>query len=376
MQITEFMSQKAPISIFLIWGLFGSSNAFAQNTFTPAGTTVTNSFTLDYQVNSQSQTQIASDFDAFTVDRLVDLQVTSNGNLSDVLPGDTETLVYRLDNQGNDTFAFKLTATNQSGEASPEFDFTLTSTNYYADDGDGSYEPDADDGSAIPYGSYTNDLAQNGTYWVVIGGTIPTLVDDGAIAGVVLEAEAVEPTGWAVETGLTTTAGTSLSSDSDGNTLDGDAELVFADAAGETDSATDAKHSVAAQITASSADLAVTKTVTVMSTDLAGTYACSNFSVEAESGDQYSTPGACLEYVIAITNNGSASASLTAIADELPSGVKYIAAQAVSLTGGSFAALPTEGTVCNGTDNCTISYQNSTLAASASGSIEIRAEVK
>ena len=352
--------------------------AVAQNNYTPAGTSVDNSFTLDYQVNSQDQTQITGDFDAFTVDRLVDLQVTyiTDAGDSGVLPGSTPDLLFRLDNDGNDTFAYSLVATNETGEAGQEFDISSVSVAYYLDDGDGSYEPGADDTGPTSYASYTSDLLSDSSYWVVVSGTVPAGVADTAVADVVLVATAVEPTAWAIETDVSTTAGTALTADSDGNdaTDDSDADIVFADGAGDDDSANDAKHSDTGQFIASSADLSVVKSVTVMATNLDGSYACNDFNAAAVSGTEYSTPGACLEYEIEVTNGGGALAAISTISDELPSGVTFIAADDDGFTGAlpAFSGLPSTNTVCNGTDNCTITYTAADLAASDVGTIKIR----
>ena len=61
--------------------VFTTGTAQAQNNFTPADTTVSNTFTLDYKVGGVDQPQIDSSATPtiFTVDRLIDLTVTSNG---------------------------------------------------------------------------------------------------------------------------------------------------------------------------------------------------------------------------------------------------------------------------------------------------------
>ena len=58
---------------------FSAGTAFAQNDFTAAGTTVSNTFTLNYEVNDTPQTQIDNIGNAtdFNVDRLVNVTVSS-----------------------------------------------------------------------------------------------------------------------------------------------------------------------------------------------------------------------------------------------------------------------------------------------------------
>ena len=90
--------------------VFTTGTAQAQNNFTQAGTSVSNTFTLDYKVGGVDQPQIDSTATPtlFTVDRLVDLTVTSNGD-NTVAPGATdEELVFSVTNEGNDTQAYSL----------------------------------------------------------------------------------------------------------------------------------------------------------------------------------------------------------------------------------------------------------------------------
>ena len=239
--------------VYLIGGLALNASAWAQVNYTDAGTEVTNSFSLDYTVNNVAQTQIVGSADAFTVDRLVDLLVTyqSNADDDDVQPGAVATaMLFKLENDGNDTFAYTLAVTNQTGEADPEFDLTGSITIQYSvnTDGDNVYEPGADDGALTNYnGTRTPDLQKGDSLWLLVTGDVPVDADDTAIANIVMTATAVEPTAWAVESGAV--AGTALTADSDGNdaVLDSDAENVFADGAGSGgDSANDAIHSVKA----------------------------------------------------------------------------------------------------------------------------------
>ena len=80
--------------------VLSTGTAFAQNNFTAADTTVSNSFTLDYQVLGVDQPQIETNDDAgdatdddapttFKVDRLVNVTVASSGDAT-VAPGQTD----------------------------------------------------------------------------------------------------------------------------------------------------------------------------------------------------------------------------------------------------------------------------------------------
>ena len=358
-----------------------TSSAWAQVNFTDAGTEVTNSFSLDYSVNNVAQAQIVGAADPFTVDRLVDLLVSyqSNDDDDDVQPGAVATaMLFKLENDGNDTFAYTLAVTNQTGEADPEFDLTGSITIQYSvnTDGDNVYEPGADDGALTNYnGTRTPDVEKGDSLWLLVSGDVPVGVADAAIANIVLTATAVEPTAWAVEAGAV--AGTALTADSDGNDviLDSDAENVFADGAGSGgDSANDAIHSDVGTFTISTATLVATKTVSVLATNLDGAFACEDFAEGLVSSDEYSTPGACVEYQISIQNTGSAPAAITEVEDELPVGLIFKAAQASGFTtAGAFDTPPDADTVCNGADNCTLSYTGAALNAGVTGTINIRA---
>ena len=96
----------------LMKGLLGASTliafstgvAHAQNNFTAADTTVSNSLTLDYSVGGVEQPQIETNDDpgdagddndptTFVVDRLVNVTVASSGTASTFAPGETDAVV-------------------------------------------------------------------------------------------------------------------------------------------------------------------------------------------------------------------------------------------------------------------------------------------
>ncbi len=378
MRIHFPLAQTATIASFLALGIHVTPNAVAQNNYTEAGQSITNSFTLDYSVNAVPQTQLSGSADAFTVDRLVDLLVSYQTNSDDdaLQPGTVATtMLFKLDNEGNDTFAYELAFANQTGETPAEFDLGGTITIQYSvnTDGDNAFEPGTDDGPLTSYATRTPDLAKDESLWIVITGDIPASAVDTAKADIALTATAVQPSAWAIEAGAT--LGAALVADSDGNNASAgsSAENVFADGAGSGgDSANDAIHSDVGTFTISSANLNAVKSVTVMATNLDGSYACTDFGAAAVTANEYSTPGACLEYLISVSNSGSASAGITSIADELPLGVIYKASQAANFTTAGTLSAPVADTVCNGIDNCRIAYDGSTLDNGQTGTVRIR----
>ena len=103
--------RSAAIAASAVFTAMVPGGAMAQ--LTDAGTSVANTFTLDYQVSGVAQTQITNDGvggnaapTTFTVDRVVDLLVQSQGDLN-VSPGaDDQELVFQVRNDGNDRQAY------------------------------------------------------------------------------------------------------------------------------------------------------------------------------------------------------------------------------------------------------------------------------
>jgi len=347
--------------------LCAASNAFAGGT--AAGTNVQNTFTLNYDVSGTAQTQIdnVASPTEFTVDRLVDLTVASSGN-TNVAPGaQDQDLVFSLTNNGNDTQAYDFTLVNESGD---EFDTTGLSITYYADDGDGLFEPGVDDGAGTAYtpgsGAASSDLAADAIIWVVVDGDIPAARVDTDTSDITLVSDTLDPTTGA-------SPGTAVSADAGGNVLTGAAENVLADGSGTANEIANAgDHSATGSYIVASADLTASKAVTVFTQDGTG---CTTIPGTPGVGDQYSIPGACVEYVITTTNTGAtASATSLAISDVLPDELEFINAASSGFTGGTFTQ-PATNTDCTGSA-CTISLTGATLTAGSTGTITIRALVQ
>ena len=112
--------------------LLASGAAHASNTLTEAGTSVSNTFTLDYEVGTVAQPTITNAVTAdpndieqgsptlFTVDRKVDHSITATNSILSSPPGTTATLTYELENEGNDdqSYSFSLDQTGGSFDAS------------------------------------------------------------------------------------------------------------------------------------------------------------------------------------------------------------------------------------------------------------------
>jgi len=338
---------------------------------TAAGTDVQNTFTLDYQVGGVDQPTIDNTATPtqFTVDRLVDLTVASNGDTT-VAPGaQDQELVFSLTNDGNDTQAYDLTVIDETGD---EFSAAGTTVFYYVDDGDGVFEPGGDDGAPIPYnGTSTGDVAPDETLFVVVEGDIPASAVDTDTDDLSLVADTLEPS-------TATNAGAEVTPDTDGNTLTGAAENVLADASGTlNEAAGEGDHSASATFIVASADISGVKEVTVFAEDGSG---CA--TIPGASSGGYAIPGACVEYTITVENVGGTAASDIIINDVLNDNLEFITASASGFTGGGFSSplLPSANTDCVG-GVCEVNFAGGTLAAGSTatptvGVITIRALVK
>lgn len=330
---------------------------------TAAGTNVQNTFTLNYKVSSVDQTTIDTGVSGsntpteFTVDRRVDLTVATNGDTG-VPPGaQNQDLVFSLTNEGNDVQAYALSLVNEGGD---DFSATSTTLYYYIDDGDLAFEPGVDDGSPIAYNSTkTPDLAADAMFWVIVRGNIPAGLNDTDTDDISVVANTLEPSSGGA-------SATAVVADSDGNSLTGAAENVLADGSGTSnENANEGDHSASSAYVVASADIAATKAITIFSEDGAS---CATIPGSPAAGDQYSIPGACIQYVITVENTGGTNATDLIINDVLEDELEFIAASVSGFTGGTFntPALPSANTDCTG-GACEINFTGATLAAGSVG---------
>ena len=345
--------------------------AFAAGT--NAGTSVANSFTLNYQVGGVPQTQIDTSGSptTFTVDRKVDLTVATAVNAS-VSPGQTGAeLVYGVTNNGNDNIAYRLSLKDVGTDT---FDIGTYTARYYTDaGGDGIFTPGVDDaGAGVAYtlgAGVTADVSPDATIWVVISGDVPGTATNGQTDDVILIADSYYPTA-SLDAAYTGAPGTNIAQ-AGSNNMNGEADSVLADGAGAAgapeDVANDGAHSSTATYTVSAASLTASKTVAIVATNP------TNCATDAISGG-FATPGACVEYVISASNAPGASATATniAISDILPDEVQYVGA---TQSGFSVAGtLSTPGGGC--ATGCTVGLTGASLAPGATGTVTIRALVR
>ncbi|HMO75055.1 MAG TPA: hypothetical protein PKD99_08750 [Sphingopyxis sp.] len=316
---------------------FASAPAFAAGT--TAGTTITNTATVDYQVGGVSQTQQTAS-DSFVVDRKINLLVEEVGTVTtDVVPGQTNAVTtFQLTNLSNEGLDFLLAATQITGGTAAHGGtdtFNVTNIRIYRDNAVtgtvGSWDP----GDALV--TYVDELAADATARLFVVADIPGGLANGAVAGVQLRATAREG-------GTAGSQGAAVTQTTGANTAGKD--TVFADGIGVNDANRDAAHSAADDYTVRTATLTVTKSSRVISDPF-------NLTTNPKM-----IPGATVEYCIAIANSGSADATSVAINDSVP-------AQLTFTTG----TILLNGTVTGGTCNADGAAGGSYAAPVVSGTI-------
>jgi uncharacterized repeat protein (TIGR01451 family) len=289
--------------------LAGMPQAFA--TGTVAGTSISNTATLDYAVSGVSQNQLSSNAASFLVDRRVLLTVAEvGGGYTDVAPGQTaRVLTFTVTNNTNAALDFRLSAAQVvTGGADPfggNDDFDPSNVQVFVDaNGNGTYEAGTDTGT------FLDEIAADATRTVFVVADIPLGRADNDTAAVVLTAIAAEPgTAAALGADVTQTAGADTAA----------VDTVFGDVAGDTDAARDGRHSDTDAFRVRTATISVTKTATIVSDPFNGTT------------NPKRIPGAVIEYCIVVSNTGSTSADTIVMSDS-------IATQPVTFVAGSIVA--------------------------------------
>lgn len=322
--------------------ILGTTPAFAAGT--TAGSTITNTATVNYQVGGVAQTAINAS-NAFTVDRKVNLTVAEVGTTTtSVAPGSTaQVTTFTVTNTSNDVLDLGLTASQLAGgtaEHGGTDTFDVTGLTMYVDtNGNGTYDAGTD--TAI---TYIDELAADASRTIFLVGSVPLGVANGAVAGVQLTAQARA-------SGTAGTQGAVLTETAGANTAGVD--TVFADTAGVAagDAARDGKHSDGDDYTVSAATLSVTKQSRIISDPFNGTT------------NPKLIPGAIVEYCIVVSNAaGGAAATNVAISDPLPAQTTFVA-------GSSFLNGTYTGTVPTGTCNADGTAGGTVTAGTLSGTL-------
>ena len=329
--------------------------AFAAGT--TAGTTITNTATVDYQVGGVAQGQQSAS-NNFTVDRKINLLVEEVGNVTtNVVPGQTNAVThFRLTNSSNETLDFALVASQIGGGTASHGGtdtFDATNVRIYRDNTVTGTVGSWDVGDTLLTG-FVDELVVDTAINLFVVADIPAALANNAVAGVTLRATAREG-------GVASTQGAVITETAGANTAGKD--TVFADLAGVTgDAARDGSHSDNDDYTVQTATLTVTKTSRVISDP---------FSVT----NPKLIPGAVVEYCIAVANSGSVPATSVVINDAVPAQLLFstgtillngtvigATCNADGVAGGSYTAPNVTGTIA-------------TIAAGATRTLVFRATV-
>ena len=264
----------------------------AQAAGTVAGTTVTNTATVNFDVGGVPQTAVQGTA-TFVVDDKVNLTVTNNSGAS-VVPGSTnQVLAFTLQNNGNKTHGYSLAASLGGG-------ITMNNVRIYRDvNGDGNL-----DVGDVLYVGGTNvgDVAPDATMRLLIVADTPAGATNGQVSNYNLVATTLNA-------GTTTITAHDNAIADNANTE----QVVFADAAGPADAVRDGRHSATGTYTVSTATLNVAKTSTVISDPFNGAV------------NPKRIPGAVVRYSIVVTNSGAANATNVVIRDAIPANTTYAA---------------------------------------------------
>ena len=335
--------------------LLSTGSAFAAGT--TAGTDVDNTFSLNYSVGAVPQDEINNDATptTFKVDRLINVTVATGTAVVNVSPNqENAVLDYTVTNNGNGDQAYFLSIEQAAGDTLDSEAPTATGTDItYSTDGGTTYV--TYDPASPPV------LAPDDTILVRVTQDIPSQADgadDGDQADIYLVAQtrdAVTPFGLTAE-------------DTDGNDAATE-ENVFGDEAGPStvDDAEDGEHSSSATYLVASADIDATKEVSVVNDAYDSTCpTIGTFSYPvAAVPDAYNVPGACVQYVIRVTNDASATATAITLTDDLPDNLVFREAVLSGSLTGSLSA-PAAGTACDGTAaTCRVEVTAGSLAGKA-----------
>jgi uncharacterized repeat protein (TIGR01451 family) len=328
-------------------GLTALSSVAAAPAFaagTTAGTTITNTATVDYQVGGVAQGQQSAS-NNFTVDRKINLLVEEVADLTTtVVPGQANAVTtFELTNLSNETLDFALTATQIAGGTASHGgtdSFDADNVRIYRDNTASGTIGSWDAGDTL-ITNYIDELVVDTAIRLFVVADIPAGLANNAVAGVTLRATAREG-------GTIGAQGAAITETTGANTAGKD--TVFADVTAGVagDAARDGSHSDNDDYTVQTATLAVTKTSRVISDP-----------VNATTNPKL-IPGAVIEYCVAVANSGSAAATSVVITDPVPGQLTFNAGSILlggtvtggtcdfnGATGGSYAAPNVSGTIAS-----------------------------
>jgi uncharacterized repeat protein (TIGR01451 family) len=299
-------------AVVLVASLAGVQTALAAGT--DAGVTIGNRATVNYTVGTTAQSPIESSplgnsnpgvgngaNTNFVVDRRIDFTVVeTGGGFTTVAPGQINAVtIFTVANTSNAAQGFQLSAANVGG--------TVFGNNDNSDVGNirvfvdnpagggtaGAYDPLVDTALHI------NTLGEDLNVVVFVVSDVPPTATNGQFANVRLTARAatVGSNGATLET---ETAGADTAG----------MDVVFGDAARDATETADDQYAV------QSAALTITKSSSIISDLFNGT-----------GPNRKAIPGSVIEYVVSITNNGTAAATSVRLSDTLDANLDFATGQ-------------------------------------------------
>lgn len=268
----------------------------------PANTAIANTATLNYQVSGSPQPPINSNTVTVTVDELVDVDVTrqSANPLAAFSPATDQPIRFTVTNLGNGSEQYNLTGNLVVG--GDQFD--PTGLEFFVDDGDNLFEPNAGDGAAVTSITLAGEAV--GTVWFVAD--IPGGRTDGDLGNVTLTATAATGTG---------APGTQVAGQGTGGV-----DAVFGTSGGDDLDA--------AGYLISNIAFTVTKTAVLLD----------------PFGGTQAVPGTVITYTMTVTTTGSGSATGVVLQDDVPANTTYVAGS-TNLNGGAVETDAADADACD-----------------------------
>ena len=307
--------------------------AAVQAAGTAAGSEITNTATLNYQINGVDQTEVTAQ-DVFNVDIKVDFALT---RLNTTEPNETSleadnvvVAAVQITNDGNAPTAFVVRAEDETGTTLDINGTTYTDTidsgaaySYYLDNPLAGTQGVLDAEDTLLTGS-TGEIAADDTVTVFV--TVPkgdlTGVDgDALLSSVVVNGleSTVNDTTYSLDTGDNdpSNGSTDDAANPNGATT---IEVVFADTDSDnSEILRDALVLVFPNLEGDGINSNLTKSSVVISDPINGTE------------NPKAIPGAVVEYTITLINTGTADATNVVITDELPANTTFIDAEGIKV---------------------------------------------
>lgn len=329
--------------------VLGANPAHAAGT--TAGSTITNTVSVAFQVGGISQTGTSAS-DTLTVDRRIQMTVAEVGTTTTtVTPGATnQVTAFTVVNTSNAPLDLALSVAQQTGSAGAHSNtdtFDVTNVRIYRDNPTTGTVGAFDAGDAVV--TYLDEVAADASTTVFVVADVPLAQANNAVAAVTLTA-----TGR--EAGAAGSQGAALVQTTGANTSGMD--TVFADGAGATDTARDASFSAKDDYTVSAATLSAIKSSRIISDPI-------NLTTNPKM-----IPGATIQYCIAISNaSGSATATSITVTDPIPTNLTFDSAFGVKTNGTATIAsgVATCAADTTGTGTMASNTVSGTLASVAAG---------